>query len=203
MTVMNYLLILGSAVALSAVPSGCKDEQSQYDYNFAKYVDGRSVEVGAADNLVGRSVDDLSVRALEIHQKAIAVFMASDNESLKVSYISAFPDSFDEFLTIFHPSDFAELYSGSYTYLHLYHQLGLEYPRIAVPKYLSLAKNSCFDADAPNQFRENLRDIRERFPELYQTSINELSEQEKRRIELLDQASIHDWEPKEAMCGQI
>ena len=200
---MNYWHILPSTAAISvATLLGCAATQSPYDHIYLTRVDGQEVEVLASDNLIQRSLQGLSSRSLEIHKKAIAVFMMSDNEMVKLDYISAFPESFDEFLLIFHPHNYAELYSYSYTYLDLFHQLSLEFPRLTVRKYVDLARSACMDADAPNQFRENLGNIRKRFPELYEQSVAHLTVEERHHIELVDDASIHDWEPQEIMCSQ-
>ena len=175
--------------------------QSKYDGTYSIYVDGQIVEVRVSEALINKPTDGLSSRSLEIHNNAIAVFLDSDNDSIKKEYLSVFPVSFDEFLTIFHPDDFTELYSDSSTYVDLFHKLSLEFPQLGIPKYVSLAGEACYDADAPAYFNRNFDDIRNRFPEIYEKAASKLSETQLRHIELVDEASIHDWEPEEVMCG--
>lgn len=152
------------------------------------------------DQLVRKPTDGLGARSLEIHRSAVAVLLDADDDALKQDYLSAFPESFEEFLQLFNPRDFSELYADSYIYLDLFHRLSLEFPELAVPKYLSLARDACFDVDAPSQFYENLVKIRERFPDRYATAAKALTEDQLRRIELLGEVSVHDWEPAEVMC---
>ena len=176
--------------------------QSKYDSTYSMYIDGQMVEVRVSERLFNRSTDGLSSRSLEVHNNAVAVFLDSDNDSIKKEYLSAFPGSFDEFLTIFFPEDFTELYSGSDTYVNLFYKLSLEFPQLGIPKYVSLAVEACYDADAPAFFNRSFRDIRDRFPEMYEQAASELSEAQLRHIALVDEASIHHWEPEEVMCGQ-
>lgn len=175
--------------------------ESQYDRRYVTRVDGQEIEMRASEALFDKSVDGLSPVSREIHSQAIAVFLDSSSEYKKKQYLAVFPGSFDEFLAVFHQDDFGELYMESFTYLNLFHQLSLEFPEIGLPKYVSLAVDACLDADAPNQFRTNFLEMRSRFPDLYETIASELTESQLRLIELVDGASIHDWEPVEVMCG--
>ena len=180
---------------------GPERTESQYDRSYVTHIDGQKVEVRASEVLIDKPIDGLSPKSREIHRQAIAVFLDSNSESTKKEYLAVFPDSFDEFLAVFHQDDFSELYMESFTYLDLFHQLSIEFPELGLPKYASLAAEVCFDADAPNQFRVNFREMRSRFPELYEKAASELTDAQLRHIELVDGASIHDWEPEEVMCG--
>ena len=132
----------------------------------------------------------LSERALDIHKKALSVYQSPDDENVKISYLKAFPIKFDEFLAIFHPPKFNQLYDGA-IYIHLFRLLTDEYPKLAAPSLFALVKDACFDADAPSYLRATLRDFNLKYSELYNSEFEKLSEHEKNNVDLYLKASFH------------
>lgn len=86
----------------------------------------------------------------------LAILNSPEDEFLRGKYINDFPKTFAEFCRIFHPSDFKELYDGSYVFLEMFDDILKERPQDTVGVLLGLSVNATYDADAPGQLQRIL-----------------------------------------------
>jgi len=147
--------------------------------------------------LIEMPLTGLSKESLEGNKKAVMVYKNHTSGVLKKEYINIFPSKFSAFISIFQPNDYGQLYDG-YIYINLFNQLSLEFPDLAAPKYLSLASEACFDADAPNYLREGLRKFKEL--QQYSREFSKLKNPQKQNVNLFLNASCHPHDNDSGFC---
>ena len=86
----------------------------------------------------------------------LAILNSPEDELLRSKYINDFPKTFAEFCRIFDPSNFKELYDGSYVFLEMFDDILKERPRDTVGVLLGLSVNATYDADAPGNLQHIL-----------------------------------------------
>lgn len=187
---MKKSLYIAICIVCSILLLGKEANSNPYEEYFRHFINGKEVRSSYSDALKSKPINGLSERALDIHLKALTVYKSPTNEAAKINYLKSFPIDFNLFLEVFHSPKFDQLYDG-HIYIHLFRLLADEHPKLAAPTLLALAKDACFDADAPNYLRETLIEFKLHHSKLYETQFQKLSESEKTNVDLYLKASFH------------
>jgi hypothetical protein len=155
------------------------------------FENGKKVTKTYQQLLREESLEGLSPLSKLVHEQALEVFNQPNSSEFKKLYLASFPKSFTDFLEIFHPKKFDQLYDG-HIYIHLVDSLASEYPDLAGDIYLKLASEACLDADAPNYLRHSLVAFEQQYPYVYKKYYVGLNPEQQRNIELFKSASLHD-----------
>jgi len=190
---MKILLAILFIISLSEANSNPYDD---VQYKLEKGVEIRETY---SQILSLKSLQDLSEVSIEMHNKALNVYLNPASEKYKKEYLNIFPKKFSIFLKVFHPKDFKQLYDG-HIHIELFNKLAKEYPDLAASTYISLASEACFDADAPNYFREGLNSFKNKNSYLYGQKYNLLSKEKQENIEFFLNASFHNHDSIDGFC---
>jgi len=144
--------------------------------------------------------DSLSARSQRILNVAIDIIEAPKDRDLQLEYLSIFPSSFSDFRSVFQPPQYGELYSVYFELLEIFRFSSMQNAEVASPIFVALIRDVCFDVDAPSHFIDIWRDFQSAYPEIYAASEQQLTQDERDRLALLDSVSVHDWTPKAIMC---
>ena len=155
---------------------------------------------GSSFSIQGIDTSKLNNESQAIHIAALELINNPDSIYTKKAYLAVFPSSFTIFLNIFHPKDFGQLYDG-FSYIQLFKNAAAKHPEIAVDKYLSLASEACFDADAPNHFREALKSFIKEHNSIYTKNYKLLTKEQQANIERFLKASFHPHGNAEGFCN--
>jgi hypothetical protein len=101
------------------------------------------------------------------------------SETLQLNYISAFPNSKEEFLAIFNPDDHKQLSNVSDQYLDMLLVLGDKYPTKVLRKSMNIGKRLKWDADAIGYLQHLIVDVANKHPNVFIEQIDRLHENEK------------------------
>lgn len=151
---------LSSQLVFSQQADDSGQKQKTEDFNkryFEKCIRSfrNNVEVSLSyyDVLLELDRESLSESSGILLDDILAILKSPEEESLRTKYLDDFPKTFSEFLEIFHPSNFKELYSGSYVFLEMFEDILKERPRETAKLLIGLSVDAQYDADAPSHLR--------------------------------------------------
>lgn len=76
------------------------------------------------------------------------------NASNQLAYLVAFPNNYEEFMSVFMPSDFKQLYGDSHEHFLLLADIGKQFPEQTLDRLLPIEAIARWDADALNDLQE-------------------------------------------------
>jgi hypothetical protein len=97
------------------------------------------------------------------------------------AYLAAFPTDFREFMAIFMPPDFGQLYDG-HEYIAPLRSIGEARPKEVMTKLLHLGAGGTWDADAPNYLQDVTLTLAISHTDVFITTYSGLSEKEKKGL---------------------
>jgi hypothetical protein len=74
----------------------------------------------------------------------------------KLTYLKVFPQNKEQFMAVFDPDDFKELYSESFKYIDAFISLAQNYPAAVINKSINIGKNLKWEADATGQMQHSI-----------------------------------------------
>jgi hypothetical protein len=98
----------------------------------------------------------LSSKAKQIISAFAQLKKHPDSKEDQLNYIKIFPENSTEFLQIFDPSDFGQLYDDSYQYIEAFVKLGKYYPIAIIKRSITIGKSLVWQADATGQIQQEI-----------------------------------------------
>ena len=93
--------------------------------------------------------------------------------SVQRAYLAAFPNNASEFMAVFMPADFGQLYDG-HDYISALTSIGKALPEETMIKGLTIGAGAKWDADAPNYLQNILLDLAVANPKVFVSSLSSL-----------------------------
>jgi hypothetical protein len=136
-------------------------------------------------------VQKLNEYSKKLHLEALNIISGKLTKEDKLRYIQAFPHEFDVFLSIFHPSDFGQLYDG-HIYIGALSKMTPEFTDEIGEILFKLSSKACLDADAPNYLRRELELFEKGHPLVYKQLYESTDLSGRSNIEIFKAASLHE-----------
>jgi hypothetical protein len=97
----------------------------------------------------------LSARSLSVKHAFEALKRDTASTAKQLAYIKVFPANKQQFLAVFPPEDFTQLYDG-HEYIKKFADLVAHYPANVISKAINIGKDLEWDADAVNYLQDEL-----------------------------------------------
>lgn len=131
-------------------------KERYFGKNVRTFRNNVQVRISYYDVLTEIDRDSLSNASKMLLDDILAILNSPEDESLRSRFLKDFPKTFSEFRQIFNPSNFKELYDGSYVFLKMFDDILKERPQDTVEVLLGLSVNATYDADAPGKLQHIL-----------------------------------------------
>ena len=120
----------------------------------------------------------LSIEAQRVQTAYTKLLAASSNPSTQLSYLDAFPGTFTEFMSVFMPPDFKQLYDG-HEYIFALNDIGKALPEQTLNKLLPLETAAHWNADAVNYLQEVTINLAMANPKLFIRTLSRLRKKDQ------------------------
>jgi len=112
-------------------------------------------------------------------QKSYAKLVSSPNDpATQLAYLEAFPQTHDEFMTVFMPPDFKQLYDG-HEYVYALRDIGTAFPEKTIELLLRIVATARWNADAVNYLQNVTLGIAFSNPQLFVRCLIALAKREQ------------------------
>jgi hypothetical protein len=135
----------------------------------------------AAVPVLALAAPELSPSSQRVKAEFSALTNSPTTAATEEAYLAAFPSDFREFMAIFMPPDFGQLYDG-HEYIAPLQSIGESHPEEVMMKLLHLGAAATWDADAPNYLQEVTLTLAMSHTHVFVTTYSGLSEKEKKGL---------------------
>ncbi len=98
---------------------------------------------------------------------------------MQAEYVAAFPENTNDFLRVFNPKQFDQLYQNSFEYLNVLEKCGTSFPNEVINKCIHIGKNLVWDADAVGQLQHICVRMASAHPTVFLKQVDKLRTIEK------------------------
>jgi len=95
----------------------------------------------------------LSPQSKEVKAAWEALNKQPDSKQLQLAYLKVFPSNKRDFVAVFEPDDFKQLYSGGEKYIDSFAALAKNYPGAVIDKSINIGKDLQWEADGIGQLQ--------------------------------------------------
>lgn len=124
------------------------------------------------------SAQKLSIRSKEIKAAFERLNNHPDSKKDQLYYLDTFPDNQQDFIAVFNPSDYGQLYDG-HDYINAFLKLDQYYPARVISKAINIGKGLTWDADAINYLQSGIVDLCNRHIKIFIRKLKSLSPKEQ------------------------
>jgi hypothetical protein len=147
----------------------------------------------------------LSTKSKEVASAYSQLKMHPDSKSCQLNYINIFPRDTTQFLRVFDPPGYGQLYNDSFDYIKDFFKLSKNYPVAVISKAIDIGKDLRWDADAVNYLQHGIVELGNKYTTLFIQKINSLNPKEQANliIFLADAENHHAYPEYKQLIGAI
>ena len=120
----------------------------------------------------------LSLEAQRVQVSYTKLLAAPSDPTTQLAYLDEFPATYTEFLSVFMPPDFKQLYDGR-EYIFALDDIGKAFPEQTLRKLLPLETAAHWDADAVNYLQYVTLNLAVAYPQFFVRTLSKLSRKEQ------------------------
>lgn len=120
----------------------------------------------------------LSLEAQRVQAAYTKLLSASSNPTNQLAYLNAFPCTYNEFISIFMPPDFKQLYDG-HEYIFALDEIGKVFPEQTLSKLLPLETTARWNADAVNYLQHVTINLAMANPKIFIRTLSRLKKNDQ------------------------
>lgn len=124
----------------------------------------------------------LSPKSKEVKAAWKALNRQPDSKQSQLAYLKAFPSNKRDFVAVFDPDDFTQLYDESNKYIDSFIALAKDYPALVIDKSINIGRNLKWNADAINYLQDAIIELGINNTVMFSIKLNSLSLVEKMHL---------------------
>ena len=97
-----------------------------------------------------------------------------DSKPKQLAYLKVFPQNKQQFIEIFDPVDFSQLYSDSFQYIDAFIALAKDYPTDVIDKSINIGKDLKWEADAIGDLQRSIVKLGNQNIDIFSKEVNAL-----------------------------